>query len=109
MPTTDTNRRRRSHPVVATVVPPLVAAVVPTFVVPPVAAAVVQPVAKRLARIEALLLEMRFQQDLQAKRVRALQEKLEALTERPVSKRERSGKRNRPAQPTNGTGLAQSH
>ena len=102
---------RRSPPFVAAVVPQPVAAVVPPLVaavVRPVAAAVVQPVAKRLARIEALLLEMRFEQDLQAKRVSALKEKLDALTERRFSKREQSGNGNRQVQPTNGTGLAQS-
>lgn len=49
----NTKRLRKSHPLVAAVVPPVVAAVV-------------QPVAKRLARIEALLIEMRFEQDVQA-------------------------------------------
>jgi hypothetical protein len=101
---TNTKRRRSSHPLVAAVVPPLVAAVVP-----PVVAAVVQPVAKRLSRIEALLIEMRFEQDLQAKRITALKEKLEVLTEKRVSKRERPGSQDRPARPENGTGVAQSH
>jgi hypothetical protein len=97
-------KRRGSPPLVAAVVSPLVAAVVP-----PVVAAVVQPVAKRLSRIEDLLIEMRFEQDLQAKRITALKEKLEAFTERRVSRRERPDNQNRPAQPANGTGLAQSH
>jgi hypothetical protein len=103
MRTPNTKRRRRSHPLVAAVVPALVDAVVP-----PVVASVVQPVAKRLARIEALLIEMRFELDRQAKRVSALKEKLDALADRRVSKRERSGNQNRRAQPANGTGLAQS-
>jgi len=103
MRTPNTKRRRRSHPLVAAVVPALVDAVVP-----PVVASVVQPVAKRLARIEALLIEMRFELDRQAKRVSALKEKLDGLTERRVSKRERPGNQNRRAQPANGTGLAQS-
>jgi len=68
-------RRQRSQAIVAAVVPPVVAAVV-------------QPVAKRLARMEALLLEMRFEQDVQAKRVNALKTQLELLTERRRSKRQ---------------------
>lgn len=103
MPKTHTERPRRTPPFVAAVVPPLVAAVVP-----PVVAAVVQPVAKRLARIEALLLEMRFEQDLQAKRISTLKEKLQDLTEKRISKRERPGSQHRPAQPANGNGLAHS-
>ena len=57
-------------------VPPLVAAVVP-----PIVAAVVQPVAKRLSRMEALLIEMRHEQDVQLKRATALQVQLDALSE----------------------------
>jgi hypothetical protein len=95
--------RRRADPLVAAVVPKLVAAVVPS-----VAAAVVQPVAKRLARIEAILLEMRFEQELQTKRFNALKERLDAFTESRVSKRDRSANQKKPAQPTNGKGLAQS-
>jgi hypothetical protein len=48
---------------------------------PPVVAAVVQPVAKRLLRMEALLLEMRHEQDVQLRRVTALQVQLETLAE----------------------------
>jgi hypothetical protein len=47
----------------------------------PIVAAVVQPVARRLARIEALLTEMRHEQDVQLKRVTALKERLDTLTE----------------------------
>jgi hypothetical protein len=47
----------------------------------PIVAAVVQPVARRLARIEALLLEMRHEQDVQLKRITALTERLDALTD----------------------------
>ena len=47
----------------------------------PIVAAVVQPVARRLARMEALLLEMRYEQDVQLKRSSALQEQLDTLTE----------------------------
>lgn len=36
-------------------------------------AAVVQPVAKRLSRIEALLIEIRHEQDVQLRRVAKLQ------------------------------------
>jgi len=48
---------------------------------PPIVAAVVQPVSKRLLRIEALLLEMRHEQDVQLKRVTDLQVQLETLAE----------------------------
>jgi hypothetical protein len=78
-------RRESSHPFVAAVVPPLVAAVL-------------QPVAKRLSRIEDLLFEMRFEQDLQAKRVSVLKEKLDALTEHRVPRRARPASQNRPGQ-----------
>src|ERR1700722_15068580 len=47
----------------------------------PIVAAVVQPVAKRLSRIEALLIEMRFEQDVQLRRVGALQAQLDTLRE----------------------------
>jgi predicted nucleic acid-binding Zn-ribbon protein len=60
MPTQKSDRRRR---------------------VPPVVAAVVQPVAKRLARMEALLKEMRHEQDVKLKRITAVQRQLEILTE----------------------------
>jgi hypothetical protein len=69
----NTKRRRRPQTVVAAVALPVVAAVV-------------QPVAKRLSRIEALLLEMRFEQEVQGKRLNALKEQLEVLSERRVSK-----------------------
>jgi hypothetical protein len=59
MPTRDTNRRRRIPPIVA----------------------VVQPVARRLSRMEALLIEMRHEQDVKLKRIIALQVQLETLTE----------------------------
>jgi hypothetical protein len=49
--------------------------------IPPVVAAVVQPVARRLSRIEALLVEIRFELDVQLKRVTALQAHLDTLTE----------------------------
>ena len=49
--------------------------------VQPIVAAVVQPVAKRLSRMEALLMEMRYEQDVQLRRAAALQAQLEALTE----------------------------
>ena len=48
---------------------------------PPIVAAVVQPVAKRLLRIEALLIEMRHEQDFQLKRASDLQIQVETLTE----------------------------
>jgi hypothetical protein len=95
MPNANGKPRRRIHPIVAAVVPPVVAAVV-------------RPVAKRLARIEDLLLEMRFEQDVQAKRVNRLKEQLEALTEKRLSKRNRPGSQG-PAHRANRAGLAQSH
>jgi len=48
---------------------------------PPIVAAVVLPVAKRLARIEALLLEMRHEQDVKLKKLKELEIQLETLTE----------------------------
>ena len=52
--------------------------------VPPIVAAVVQPVARRLSRMEALLIEMRYEQDVQLKRFNALLARLDALTEPPA-------------------------
>ena len=46
----------------------------------PIVAAVVQPVAKRLSRMEALLIEMRHEQDIQLRRSAALQDQLDTLT-----------------------------
>jgi DNA-directed RNA polymerase specialized sigma subunit len=57
MPKAKTDRRRRVAPIVA---------------------AVVQPVAKRLSRREALLIEMRYEQDVQLKRIGALQLQVDA-------------------------------
>jgi hypothetical protein len=47
----------------------------------PLVAAIVQPVAMRLSRMEALLLEMRHEQDVQLKRVAGLHAQIETLTE----------------------------
>ena len=44
-------------------------------------AAVVQPVSKRLSRMEALLIEMRYEQDVQLRRITSLQAQLDTLTE----------------------------
>jgi hypothetical protein len=64
-------------------------------ITPPIVAAVVQPVARRLSRIEDLLLEIRYEQDVKHKKIAALQAQLESLTEevranatikRPISK-----------------------
>jgi hypothetical protein len=60
MPNGKTDRRRRAQPIVA---------------------AVVQPVARRLSRIEALLIEVRYEQDVHLKRVDVLRGKVETLTE----------------------------
>jgi hypothetical protein len=49
--------------------------------VPPIVAAVVRPVARRLARMEALLLELRFEQDIQIKRLTKLHTLVDILTE----------------------------
>jgi hypothetical protein len=46
--------------------------------VAPIVAAVVQPVAKRLSRMEALLIEIRYEQDVQLKRMTALQLQFDA-------------------------------
>lgn len=61
MPSAKTDRRRRK--------------------VPHIVAAVVQPVAKRLSRIEALLIEMRHEQDVQLKLSTGLQKKVDTLSE----------------------------
>ena len=92
----NTKRRRRPQAVVAVALP--------------VVAAVVQPVAKRLSRIEALLLEMRFEQDVLGKRLNAIKGQLEVLSERRVSKghRPRHGERRR-ARPANTAALPQLH
>jgi hypothetical protein len=47
---------------------------------PPIAAAVVRAVEKRLSRIEDLLHEMRHEQDIQLKRLAAIQLQLDALS-----------------------------
>ena len=49
--------------------------------VPPVAAAILHAVTARLSRIEALLVEMRYEQDVKLKRINGLQVQLDALTE----------------------------
>jgi hypothetical protein len=47
----------------------------------PVVAAVVRPVVTRLSRIEDLLHEMRHEQDVQLKRIAAIQLQLDALSD----------------------------
>ena len=103
MPRANSKRRPRHALNVDAIVPPVVAAIVP-----PVVAAVVQPVTKRLARIEALLIEMRFEHDVQTKRINAIKDQLDALTERRLSKSRRTRSQNTPAQPSNGAGRHQS-
>jgi len=49
--------------------------------VPRIVVAVVQPVARRLSRMEALLIEMRHEQDVQLRRITSLQAQLDRLTE----------------------------
>jgi hypothetical protein len=65
--------------------------------VPPIVAAVVQPVARRLSRIEALLIEIRFELDVQLKRAIALQAQLDALTEHVYQSRQVPRRRKRRA------------
>jgi hypothetical protein len=48
----------------------------------PVVAAALQPVTKRLARMEALLIEMRHEQDVKFKRLAALQAQIDGVAER---------------------------
>jgi hypothetical protein len=57
----------------------------------PIVAAVVQPVAKRLSRMEALLIEMRYEQDIQLRRSAALQDQLDTLTELVAQRLNRRG------------------
>ncbi len=47
----------------------------------PVVAAVVQPVTKRLSRIEDLLTEIRYEQDVKHKKIAAIQVQLDELAE----------------------------
>ena len=47
----------------------------------PVVAAFLQPVTKRLARMEALLIEMRHEQDVKFKRLAALQAQIDGVAE----------------------------
>lgn len=47
----------------------------------PAVVAVVQPVARRLVRMEALLIEMRHEQDVKLKRIRALERQIGELSE----------------------------
>jgi hypothetical protein len=89
MPKASIQRRRTLQPIVAAVVP-----------------AVVQPVAKRLARIEALLIEMRFAHDIQTKRINALRTQLDALTERRPSTHQRAGSKTSLGQRANGDASA---
>ena len=49
--------------------------------VPPIVAAVVRPVSARLSRMEALLIEMRTEQDVTLKKFNKLQQQFEELTE----------------------------
>jgi hypothetical protein len=60
----------------------------PRRTIPPVVAAVVRPVSTRLSRMEALLLEMRMEQDQHLKKINKLQQQFEELAElikqRPV-------------------------
>jgi hypothetical protein len=67
--------------------------------VPPIVVAVVQPVARRLSRIEALLIEMRHEQDVQLRRITLLQAQLDSLTEQFTDRLRMSPRRKRPARP----------
>ena len=48
---------------------------------PLVVNAVVQPVSKRLSRMEALLIEMRAEQDVKLRKINRLQQQIDELTE----------------------------
>ncbi len=48
---------------------------------PLIVTAVVQPVSKRLSRIEALLIEMRTEQDVKLRKINKLQQQFDELTE----------------------------
>jgi hypothetical protein len=63
-------------------------------------AAVVKPVATRLSRMEALLIEMRHEQDVQLKRVTSLEAKLDALTEHVTNIQHSSLRKKRRVRPT---------
>ena len=65
MPTKATARRRTTRAVAVPIVLPILAKVV-------------RPVATRLSRMEALLVEMRYEQDVQLKRITALQVQIES-------------------------------
>ena len=67
---------------------------------PPLVAAVVKPVATRLSRMEALLIEMRHEQDVQLKRVTSLEAKLDALTEHVTNIQHSSLRKKRRVRPT---------
>ena len=49
--------------------------------VPPVAAALMRPVSIRLSRMEALLIEMRAEQDVKLKKINRLQEQFDELNQ----------------------------
>ena len=49
--------------------------------VPPFVAAVVRPVSTRLSRMEALLIEMRAEQDVKLKKIKRLQEQVDELAD----------------------------
>jgi hypothetical protein len=46
---------------------------------PPVIAAVVRPVTTRLSRMEGLLIEMRYEQDVRLKKINKLQQQVDEL------------------------------
>jgi hypothetical protein len=48
---------------------------------PFIVSAVVQPVSKRLSRMEALLIEMRTEQDVKLRKINKLQQQFDELTE----------------------------
>ena len=48
----------------------------------PAVAAALHPVTKRLARMEAILVEMRFEQDVKLKRLSALEAQIDGVAER---------------------------
>lgn len=60
---------------------------------PPLVPAAVKPVATRLSRMEALLIEMRHEQDVQLKRLTALQRRVDALADHVSVKIRRMARR----------------
>jgi hypothetical protein len=59
----------------------------------PIAVLIVKPVTARLARLESLLVEIRHEQDVKLKRLRKLEDALDALSDLVTAKRQSRGPR----------------